>query len=88
MSKPAFERGRLVISKQGHDKGLAFIILDVMDGDYVTIADGETRKAEKPKKKKMKHLIPKPALVTLTLPVTDSDLRKAIRAIAMEGRTE
>ena len=87
MSKPAFERGRLVVSRQGHDKGRMFIILEVTDGDYVTIADGESRKTAKPKKKKMKHLIPKPALAVLAQSVTDSDLRKAIKA-ANEGGSD
>lgn len=48
--------GRVVYSKSGRDSERAFIILDVIDKDYVYIVDGNLRKVEKPKKKKMKHL--------------------------------
>ncbi len=50
------EPGRVVISKAGRDKGKKFIILKIIDKDYVYIADGCLRKTEKPKKKKLKHL--------------------------------
>lgn len=47
--------GSLVRSKAGRDKGGLFIVLAV-DGDYVYMADGDLRRVEKPKKKKIKHL--------------------------------
>lgn len=47
--------GSLVRSKAGHDKGGLFIVL-ALDGDCAYIADGKTRKAERPKRKKLKHL--------------------------------
>lgn len=48
--------GRVVYSKAGRDFGKAFIILDKIDDNYVSIIDGDLRKVEKPKKKKIKHL--------------------------------
>lgn len=48
--------GRVVYSKSGRDSERAFVIFDVIDKDYVYIVDGDLRKVEKPKKKKMKHL--------------------------------
>ncbi len=48
--------GTFVISKAGRDKTKSFIIVKVVDENYVLIADGELRKAEKPKLKKLKHL--------------------------------
>jgi ribosomal protein L14E/L6E/L27E len=51
------ETGRLVFSKAGRDKGLAFVIVEVLDSQYVYIADGHLRTIKKPKKKKTKHLI-------------------------------
>lgn len=36
--------------------GRKFIIVDTIDENYVLIADGDLRKVEKPKKKKIKHL--------------------------------
>lgn len=85
MSKPPFERGRLVISKQGRDAKRPFIILEVADADYVLIADGDLRKISRPKRKKVKHLIPKPNLMELTALTLDSDIRKAITAFMNEN---
>lgn len=50
------EPGQLVISKAGRDKGKKFIILSIIDQDHVYISDGDLRKVEKPKKKKLKHI--------------------------------
>lgn len=47
--------GSVVISKAGHDKGGRFAVIG-LDGEYAFIADGNLRKADKPKKKKLKHL--------------------------------
>lgn len=49
--------GDMVISHMGHDKGELFIVIDASEG-YVTICDGKTRKADKKKKKKIKHIKP------------------------------
>ena len=46
--------GQIVYSKAGRDKKRCFIILKV-EGEYVYLADGELRKVESPKKKKVKH---------------------------------
>lgn len=48
--------GEIVRSKAGRDQGQYFVVLEVLDGNYVTICDGKRRKAEKPKRKKKKHL--------------------------------
>jgi ribosomal protein L14E/L6E/L27E len=45
-----------VKSKAGRDKDRVFIIIEIIDELYVLIADGDLRKVEKPKKKKIKHL--------------------------------
>lgn len=50
-----FTKGQVVYSKSGHDKGLAFIVVDV-EGDYLFLADGKHRKLEHPKRKKIKHV--------------------------------
>lgn len=51
-----FETGDLVISAAGHDKDKYFIVIGLIDEIYVWIADGRSRKLDKPKKKKVKHL--------------------------------
>lgn len=49
------EAGSVVISKAGRDKGNWFIVLSAENG-YVFLADGSSRKVDKPKKKKIKHI--------------------------------
>ncbi len=49
--------GDMVISRRGHDKGKWFIVTDIEE-NYVIVCDGKTRKADKKKKKKIKHLEP------------------------------
>ncbi|KOA19878.1 hypothetical protein CLHOM_19670 [Clostridium homopropionicum DSM 5847] len=49
--------GKVVYSKAGRDSGRPFMILNILNDEYVSIVDGELRKIEKPKKKKLKHLI-------------------------------
>lgn len=49
--------GKIVYSKSGRDKGKYFIIVGIINELYVYISDGELRKVEKPKKKKLKHLL-------------------------------
>ena len=48
--------GQVVKSKAGRDKGKIFLVLDVIDDKYVSIIDGNLRKLDKPKIKKVKHL--------------------------------
>ena len=57
------EIGRVVISKQGHDKGKAYVVTAVLDERYVLLCDGAARRLEKPKKKQAKHLRALPQLV-------------------------
>lgn len=48
--------GQIVISTAGRDKDYKFVVLCIIDDQYVYISDGDIRKLEKPKKKKVKHL--------------------------------
>lgn len=48
--------GKIVHSKTGRDKDRHFIIVGIINNDYVYISDGDLRKIEKPKKKRIKHL--------------------------------
>ena len=86
MKPSVHELGRVVVSKQGHDMGKAFVVVGLVDDSYVLIADGQTRKLAKPKKKQAKHLISKPYCMH-NLPdaahdqaqTADSDIRKALK---------
>jgi ribosomal protein L14E/L6E/L27E len=48
--------GSIVQSKAGRDQGKIFIVVEVVNSDFVRIADGDLRKIEDPKLKKIKHL--------------------------------
>ena len=48
--------GQVVRSTAGRDKGNFLIIVDIIDPNYVMIADGDFRKINHPKRKKVKHL--------------------------------
>lgn len=48
--------GQLVKSRAGRDKDRLFIVIEIIDDQYVTIVDGDLRRVEKPKSKKIRHL--------------------------------
>jgi len=47
-------KSSIVRSDAGRDKGKLFIVLAVQ-GEYLLLADGKSRKVESPKRKKRKH---------------------------------
>ncbi|WP_199872933.1 KOW domain-containing RNA-binding protein [Inediibacterium massiliense] len=48
--------GQIVKSKAGRDQDRLFIVIDIIDDQYVLVSDGDLRKIDKAKKKKVKHL--------------------------------
>lgn len=48
-------RGKLAISKSGHDKDSIYVIIKE-DADKVLLADGRLKPVEKPKRKNKKHI--------------------------------
>lgn len=50
-----FSVGDMVVSLCGHDKG-DFLIVIAAEDNFVTVCDGKRRKADKKKKKKLKHV--------------------------------
>ncbi len=81
------EIGRLALSTAGRDKGRIFMILDIIDEQYVYIVDGELRTKERPKKKKLKHLKLYPEVLPVIAEklkegkkVFDAEIRSAIRS--------
>lgn len=49
------DMGSVVCSKAGRDKGKNFFVVAIDEG-YAYLVDGDTRKTDNPKKKKLKHL--------------------------------
>ncbi|MHB8064943.1 MAG: RNA-binding protein [Ruminiclostridium sp.] len=77
--------GQVVYSKAGRDVGKIFIITGLIDANYAYISDGDLRRVENPKKKKIKHLvITKDIIDTIALKistdsrVTNAEIRKAL----------
>ncbi len=48
--------GCVVRSKAGRDEGRYFIVLSLDGEEFAYVADGDLRKVEKPKRKRVKHL--------------------------------
>jgi len=81
------ERGMAVISKNGRDKGKTFCVIQIIDADFVLIADGKGRKLIKPKKKRWKHLRPHGTLPAIAAKLNegkkifDSELASALKGL-------
>lgn len=56
-SSDEIAKGQVVKSRAGRDKGRIFLVLDIIDDENLLVVDGDLRKLDKPKKKKIKHLI-------------------------------
>jgi len=80
--------GQVVYSRAGRDSGRLFLISALVDESYVLIVDGDLRRAEKPKKKKIKHLKSTGYICESLkekfesgLKVSNSEIRKALENI-------
>ncbi|MCI9086453.1 MAG: RNA-binding protein [Clostridia bacterium] len=76
--------GSIVRSIAGRDKGSLFIVIS-REGDYVYLANGELRKVDRPKRKKLKHLQGTKSVsefvqnkLAAVGKVTNSEVRKAL----------
>ena len=83
--------GKLVISKAGRDDEESYIVVDIIDGDYILLANGYNKKVDKPKKKKLKHLKPiewLPGCETKLSQekLTNRFIREAVNALEIEDR--
>jgi ribosomal protein L14E/L6E/L27E len=79
------EIGRIVLSRAGRDKNRYFMICDIKDKEFVYISDGDYRKLQRPKLKKLKHLHKTPIILENIQEklqngkkVFDAELRSAI----------
>ena len=79
--------GSRVRSIAGRDKGVDFIVIAV-EGEYLSLADGDLRKVDRPKKKKLKHIQASSDFsvfiaekLSATGKVTNAEVRKALAEI-------
>jgi len=91
MNSFPMEVGRVVFSRAGRDQGHYFVVVDVIDEDYVAIANGCQRKVDNPKKKKIKHLVAKPEIIEeiqekifAKKRIFDSEVRNKLDAIGYQ----
>ena len=81
-----FEVGRVVTSLQGRDRKRSFVVIGVPEEGFVLMSDGRTRKLDRPKKKKLKHLKARPARMDALEDLRarnclkDSDIRSFLEA--------
>jgi len=90
MDTPGPDIGTVVTSKAGRDAGRHFVVLQVLDAQYVLIADGSLRKVARPKKKKLKHLDIKMVSIPIVKermtkrePLYDYEIRKNLEALGL-----
>ncbi|MBI2914506.1 MAG: KOW domain-containing RNA-binding protein [Firmicutes bacterium] len=80
--------GQLVVSRAGRDAGTEFLVVKILDGGAVLVADGRRRCIANPKRKNVKHLwvtgrvAPEIArMVASGEPITDADLRSCLQGL-------
>ena len=79
-------KSNIVRSDAGRDKGKLFVVLAV-EGEYLLLADGKSRKVENPKRKKRRHVLFVAAdenrlsdKIKSEEKITNSELRRALAA--------
>ena len=87
-------KSNIVRSGAGRDKGKLFVVLAV-EGEYLLLADGKTRKLESPKRKKRRHVrfvSDRETRVSEKIrgsgKITNSELRRALAACREEADQE
>jgi len=92
MVEYSVEIGRVAVSTAGRDKDRYFVIVDIIDDNYVYIVDGDLRTKDRPKKKKLRHLKLCPQLLDGIASklkggarVFDAEIRSAIRSCKSES---
>lgn len=73
-----FQKGQVVRSKAGHDKGTYFAVLEIQ-GNMALVADGRERLLEKPKRKNLRHLAPTAKAVEPLALTSNKQLHRALR---------
>lgn len=84
-SNEKFTLGTVVKAIAGRDAGRLFVIVGAYGKDAL-IADGKTRKLEKPKRKNIRHLRVTNTVLQIQ-DLTDKSLRKKLNAAQEENTT-
>ncbi len=78
--------GDIVISTKGRDKGRVYLVYSSIDENFVLLVNGESRKIDNPKKKRIKHIV----VVGKLSPdskhnLLDSDIKKICKSYQIDG---
>ena len=84
----------IVRSAAGRDKGKLFFVLDT-EGEFLLLADGKTRKVERPKRKKRRHAVFAMASDTRVAEkirsgekITNSEVRRTLAQLSGDGNPD
>ena len=87
-------QSNIVRSDAGRDCGKLFVVLAV-EGEYLLLADGKSRKVESPKRKKRRHVLFVAADETRLSEkikseekITNSELRRTLAAFGEDGNPD
>ena len=87
-------KSHIVRSAAGRDKGKLFVVLSV-EGEFLLLADGKSRRVESPKRKKRRHVLFVSAEETRLSEkikgeekITNSELRRTLAAYRTEVRPD
>ncbi len=80
--------GRVAVSTAGRDRRRAFLVVGLSGEGYVLLADGDLRKMDRPKKKKLRHVRLEPSTaedirgkLMQGETVQDAQIRKSIASL-------
>lgn len=82
-----FQKGLVVRSLSGHDKGGFFITLEC-DSKFAVICDGKRRTLEKPKKKNLIHLAVTNTVADEASMQTNRGIRKLLLAFNADNKEQ
>ncbi len=76
------EKGTVVISLSGHDKGNLYVVLK-QEENFLFVCDGKNKLISEPKKKNQRHLKDTGMYVDLSVysPLYDAHIRKALKGL-------
>ena len=81
------KEGMIVISRAGHDKGSAMVVVSV-EGDFALVCDGKHRPLDRPKRKKHKHLCPTTTFLNAQDYQTNKSLRRSLAIFKLSLKKE
>ncbi len=80
-----FQKGQIVISLSGRDKGKMLVVTALEDG-FVLVCDGKERPLERAKKKNPRHLQATSMSIENDSMATNPKLRKTLNSLSRQGR--